>query len=409
MLEVYHLRQIRRLHRRSQPYNAAVRALAAGQHIQQRGLSRAVLAQQSDALAPLAPQIHILKQPLLAEGLADALDLQYLVALELPALEPRLQPPRLRGLRRGPHTFNALLHAEGPLVQRVVAHEGPQVHLLRRLFQLRDLRLLLQVLLHTLLIPPFLLDGIKAVISAVKLRFSALYLDDPRHGPVQEIPVMADGQHRAPEPPQIPLQPLRGLQVQMVRGLVQQQDVRILQNEPSQVHPGLLSAGQTREFPLPHFPRDAQAVGHLVHRRLRVPAAQSLEFGVQLAVPPQRIRAAVPLLHPQGQRVHLILQPEHPRKGRLQNVLHRVPLRIHGDLRDQSHPPSGGDLYLSLVRLQLPSEHTEHRGLSGAVPPQQSHALPAVHLKAQSVQYSLFQIKGLHQPRNANVDHLLFL
>ena len=178
------------------------------------------------------------------------------------------------------HALDALFHAEGPLMKGVVAHEGPQVHLLRRLFQLRDLRLLLQVLLHALLIPPFLLDGIKAVISAVKLRFSVLYLDDPRHGPVQEIPVMADGQHRAPEPPQIPLQPLRGLQVQMVRGLVQQQDVRILQNEPSQVHPGLLSAGQTREFPLPHFPRDGQAVGHLVHRRLRVPAAQSLEFGV---------------------------------------------------------------------------------------------------------------------------------
>ena len=48
-------------------------------------------------------------------------------------------------------------------------------------------------------------------------------------------------------------------------------------------------------------------------------------------------------------------------------------------------------------------------GTDGAVPPQQSHALPAVHLKAQSVQYSLFQIKGLHQPCNANVDHLLFL
>ena len=283
------------------------------------------------------------------------------------------------------------------------------MHLLRRLFQLRDLRLLLQVLLHALLIPPFLLDGIKAVISAVKLRFSVLYLDDPRHGPVQEIPVMADGQHRAPEPPQILLQPLRGLQVQMVRGLVQQQDVRILQNEPSQVHPGLLSAGQTREFPLPHFPRDAHAVGHLVHRRIGIPAAQPLEAGVQLAIAAEGGLVGRALLHAESQRVHLVLQPEHPRKGRLQNVLHRVPLRIHGDLRDQSHPPASGDLYLSLVRLQLPGEHTEHRGLSGAVPPQQSHALPAVHLKAQSVQYSLFQIKGLHQPCNANVDHLLFL
>ena len=64
---------------------------------------------------------------------------------------------------------------------------------------------------------------------------------------------------------------------------------------------------------------------------------------------------------------------------------------------------------LPLGGIHQTGDRHQRRGLSGAVPPQQSHALPAVHLKAQSVQYSLFQIKGLHQPRNANVDHLLFL
>ena len=409
MVEVDHLRQIGRLHRRPQPYGAAVRPLIAHQHVQQRGLAGAVLAQQGDALAALAPEVHVLEQLLFAEGLGHALDLQHLVALELPALEASLQLPGAGGLGGGAHALDALFHAERPLVQRVVAHERPQVHLLRRLFQLGDLGLLLQVLLHALLIAPLLFDGVKAVIPAVKLRLAVPNLDDAADGAVEEVPVMADGQHRAPEPPQILLQPLGGLHIQMVGGLVQQQDVRVLQNQPPQVHTGLFAAGQARELPRAHGLRNVQAVGHLVHRRLRVPAAQALEPGVQLPVPAQRGLAAVALLHAQRQRVHLVLHPEHPGKGRLEHVLHRAALRVHGDLGDQPHPPSGGDLYLALVRLQLPGQHAEHRGFAGAVAPQQSHPLAAVHLKAQAVQYSLFQIKGLHQSRCAYIYHLLLL
>ena len=96
-------------------------------------------------------------------------------------------------------------------MEGVVAHERPQVHLLGRLFQLLDLRLLLQILLHPLLIAAFLLNGVKAVIPAVKLRLTVLYLDDPRHGAVEEIAVVADGHHGAPEFAEVLLQPLRGL------------------------------------------------------------------------------------------------------------------------------------------------------------------------------------------------------
>ena len=168
---------------------------------------------------------------LLAEALGKALDLQHLVALELPALEAGLQFTGLGGLLGGTHPLDALFHGKRTLVQGVVAHKGPQVHLLGGLLQLLDLGLLLQILLHPLLIAAFLFNGVKAVIAAVKLRLTVLYLDDAGDSAVQKVAVVTDGDHRAAKFAEVFLQPLCGLQIQMVRRLVQQQDVRVLQDQ----------------------------------------------------------------------------------------------------------------------------------------------------------------------------------
>ena len=74
---------------------------------------------------------------------------------------------------------------------------------------------------------------------------------------------MGDGQYRALEPLQVALQPLGGVEVQ-VGGLVQQQDMGVLQNEPGQVDPGLFPAGQRVKGPGAHLAPDPQAVADLV-------------------------------------------------------------------------------------------------------------------------------------------------
>ena len=51
-------------------------------------------------------------------------------------------------------------------------------------------------------------------------------LDGPGGDVVQELAVVGDQQQRAPEGFQVILEPFDGLDVQVVRGLVQQQDVR---------------------------------------------------------------------------------------------------------------------------------------------------------------------------------------
>ena len=66
----------------------------------------------------------------------------------------------------------------------IVAHKGPQVHLIGGLFQLPDLGLLLEILLHALLVAPLLFHGVEAVIPAVKRRLAIGNFDDAGNGAV---------------------------------------------------------------------------------------------------------------------------------------------------------------------------------------------------------------------------------
>ena len=199
--------------------------------------------------------------------------LQYIVTAKLDAGKAGVHFFGLGGFCYRAHTLNAPFHGNGAAVGLVHPLKGPQAQLLRRFFQLLDLGLLFQVLLHLLLIAALLFDGIEAVIAAVKRGLAVQHLDNAVDGAVEEIAVMGNGNHRTAEGADILLQPLRGLQVQMVGRLIQQQDVRVLQNEPAQVDAGLFAAGKPVEQPRAHLRVNAQAVGHLIHRRIGVVAA----------------------------------------------------------------------------------------------------------------------------------------
>ena len=251
-------------------------------------------------------------------------------------------------------------------MQLVVAHKGPEVHLLRRTGQLLDLGLVLLVFLQLLVKAALPLLHIKAVIAAVKLRLALVDLNAALDHLVQKIAVVADGQHRTLEPEQIVLQPLRGVQVQMVGGLVQQQNVRVLQNQPGQVHPGLFPAGQGVEGLGAHGCGDVQAVCHPVSLRLHLIAAQTAEIIAQAVVLPQQGRGLV-RLHHQRQLVHPVADGVETAVGVLQHVLGGPALRIDRDLGDQAHPFGRRDHDLALVAGELTGENAEKGGLAAAV------------------------------------------
>ncbi len=90
---------------------------------------------------------------------------------------------------------------------------------------------------------------------------------------------MGDGQHGALVTVQILLQPFGGPEIQVVGGLVQQEDVGILQNQAGQVDPGLLPAGEGGKKLPPHVLGNLQAIAHLIQLRLGIVAAPRLKSG----------------------------------------------------------------------------------------------------------------------------------
>ena len=195
---------------------------------------------------------------------------------------------------------------------------------------------------------------------------------------------MGDGEHRPLELVQVLLQPLGGPQVQVVGGLVQQEDVRVLQNEPGQVHPGLLPAGELVEELLPHALGDGQAVAHLVGLGVRLIAPGGLKGGGELVVPGQE-GGVGPLPHLLRQGGHLPLHLPQGLKGGGQHILHGVPRRVDGDLGDEAHALARRNDHIPLVIVHDPRENAEQGGLAAAVGAQQAHPLPSVHLEGKSV------------------------
>ena len=195
----------------------------------------------------------------------------------------------------------------------------------------------------------------------------------------------------------------------MVGGLVQQQDVRVLQNQAAQVHPGLLAAGEAVEQLGAHLRRDGQAPCDFVHSHLGVVAAEHLEALRQGPVPPQQGGIRLPRRHAVLQDLHLFRQALQTPEGGAENVLHRVLRRIDGNLGNQTQPPALAYDRGALVAVQLSGEDFKQGGLAGAVAAQQTHPLPLVNLKGQAVQNVVAHLKGLDKGLNLYLNHSSYI
>ena len=268
-------------------------------------------------------------------------------------------------------------------MQLVVAHEGPEMQLGRRLRELLELGLILFVFFELLVKAALPLNDVKAVVSAVKLRLPGREVDRALHDAVEEIPVVADDEHRAAKMQQICLQPLGRAQVEVVRRLVEQENVRVLEDEPREVHARFLPAGETVKRLRAHRGRDVQTVGHAVALVLHVVPAEAAEVFRQSVVLREQSGGVV-RRHARGELVHARLHVVEPPVRLAQHVLRCPAVGVDRDLRDQPQPPPGGDGHGAGVRLQLTREDAEKRRLAAAVAPEDAHALAGVDVECDT-------------------------
>ena len=77
---------------------------------------------------------------------------------------------------------------------------------------------------------------------------AAVELENPARHVVEKIAVVRDGDDGAFVLLEVLLEPLHGFGIEMVRRLVEQQDVRFLNHQPTQSHPPLLPARERIDF-----------------------------------------------------------------------------------------------------------------------------------------------------------------
>ena len=201
------------------------------------------------------------------------------------------------------------------------------------------------------------------VVAGPAAQPAAVELDDARGQPAQEGAVVGDEQQRTAELDQKLLQPADGLDVEVVGGLVEQQQVGLGDQRPRQQHPALEAAGQLRELGIRVQP---QARQHRLDAVGVAPAASRLEPVLDARQPFQRRLRAV-LGDPPAGRVPVAQVGGQPAQGVRDPVVDPALQVLGYRLLQPGDAQPVGNPALTAVRGQFAGDDAQQRALAGAV------------------------------------------
>ena len=326
----------------------------AHQRLHQRGLARAVGAEQADALARLQAEADIVQDhrigPITGFDVvqADQRERQLGRLGELDA-ELALGAHRLGAGQLGQALHAALrLRRLGGLGLEAV-DEALQVGALGLLLLVGDL--LLAQLLGALALKI-------GVAAGIQLGAAAVQVQGVGGDVVEELAVVRDQQQRAGILQQPLLQPEHRVHVEVVGGFVEQQQVAGHHQRARQVQAHAPAAGERRHRPRVRIGREAQAVQQLARARFGI-------VGTDLGHLLVRVGDRLPVLARGGlglglqHRGHLGVAAEHERQRRIR--------QRRGFLRHAGDAHLAGQVQVALVGLQFALHGGEQAGLARTV------------------------------------------
>ena len=205
---------------------------------------------------------------------------------------------------------------------------------------------------------------------------SLLELDDAGRHPLEQAPIVGREEHAAAPAEQQPLEPLDGLHVQVIGGLVEQQQIRLGHQCPCQQHPALQAAGEILEA---RFRVEAETRQDAIDARLHIPAPGGLDAPLNRLQPIEtpalagpRAQAAV-LFDERGQRDQAL--GDHAMGAPGDAFGH-----VLGQARD-AHPRRADDG--AGFGPELAGDDPQERGFAGAVTAEQADALAAGDVQGQ--------------------------
>ena len=209
---------------------------------------------------------------------------------------------------------------------------------------------------------------VRRVVALVGVGLAPVELEDPLRDVVEEVPVVGHGQDAAGVRREVALEPLHRLGVEVVGGLVEQQQVGLLEQQLAQRHPAPLATGQVVDELLGR--RAAQGVHRLVEPAVEVPRVGVVEVGLQIAdLGQQRVVVGVGIAQLLGDRV-VAVELGLDLVDRLLDVLQDG--RALGQRRLLLEHPDGGTRVedrVAVVGVLEPRHDLEQRRLAGAVGP----------------------------------------
>ena len=196
---------------------------------------------------------------------------------------------------------------------------------------------------------------------------AAVELEDPAGHVVEEVAVVGHGDDGARVLLQMPLQPGHRLRVEVVGGLVQQQQVGRRQQQAAEGHPPALTARQRRHVLVARG--HAQRVHGDLERALQVPGVAALDLVLHVLVLGEQglHLLGIDLAQPRSD----LLEPPQ-QAGGLGDPQLDVPAHVQGRvevglLREHAHGGPGRQLRVARGLLVEPRHHAQERGLAGAV------------------------------------------
>ena len=296
---------------------------------------------------------EVLDQQPVAEALADAVGLDHLVAEARPRRDVDLDRVELDVALLGEQALvvvQARLGLRAPAL-RVLAHPlelGGDRALARGLLAL----LLLQALL--LLLEP------ARVVALERQAGAAVELEDPARDVVEEVAIVGDRDDRALVLLEVLLEPGDRLGVEVVRGLVEQQQVGRREQQPAERDAAALAAGERGHVGVGR--REAQGVHRLVELRVEVPGVGGVDLLLDAGELVGRLVGVVG-----RQLVEAVEQRAGLGDAVLDVAAHVLGLVELGLLLEQPDGGAGRELRLAAVLGVLPGHDPQERRLAGAV------------------------------------------
>ena len=376
------------VHARAEADGPRRRRLLSHDHAEQGGLPGPVVADQAHAVAEVLDEVQAREQRPRAVALGQVFQHEDVPAAAL----HRSEVQRGRAVLR-PRLLDALqtrqVAAPALGLFGLDALDGPADELLALL----DEGLLLVVLALPRL-EAFGLDrhGLGVVAGKV-FQAQVLQFGDPVHGPVEKVAVVGNEQDRRRVVGDVLLQPLRRGHVQVAFRLVQEQQVRIAQQQLAQAKARLLSPAQHADGQGQVVIRKAQAVQHGPGTVLAGVAASPFIGFFEASVLPQPalglFRVAFGLLQRRLGLAQLPFQFVNALEAAQRLVQDGVgggQVRVLGQVADPEVAAAGD---FALVRRQVAGDELQHGRLPGPVGADQAHVLTGVDAPADALQDTL--------------------